>query len=158
MLEEIMMGSLIGAAFFSSLGMHTFWFAPVIAVLYRVGGSSKYDSAYRRVGVPIMFFIIFAIVTRDNLMFLSIFLMWASFTIGYGIPDVTDEGSVLGRYFLKMTNSEKKADFLTRMTVGAAISASMFPLAIHDFNSYIIGASLITFGMPTIRMIFGELT
>jgi hypothetical protein len=41
---------------------------------------------------------------------------WGVITLGYGMPDATDKGSILGRFYLAQLKNYKLANMATRLT------------------------------------------
>jgi len=81
-----------------------------------------------------------------NLWCLTIYLMSFILTIGYGIPDSTDEGSALGRIYYKLFHANTiLANIFTRGTVGILICISMLsvPILTGRWLMYILGSLII---------------
>jgi len=102
----------------------------------------------RRLGVP-------AVTSIAALFFLggwqqwvlpivSFFALWGSTTIGYGIPDPTDEGSPLGRFWYKLLNQNfKAANIMTRLTVGLCYGGSLAILGSFNIVQMLLATAVV---------------
>lgn len=101
------------------------------AVLWAIGGASFGKKIVRRLGVPIL--LVSSSIFGGNTWWglLSIPLAFGVLSIGYGIPDSSDEGSALGRFWYKI--SPKYANVLTRGTI-AMLLAIAFSLVWWKFK------------------------
>ncbi|UOF78262.1 hypothetical protein [Caudoviricetes sp.] len=131
--EEMLYGA--GFGLLPSLPF-AFLTVPACAVLWALGGAPNKSAAYRTVGCPFAVLIATMIVHGTNLMghgFAAV-AQYGLLTLGYGIPTSeeespghADKGSVLGRFFYKLTNKNHKlADILTRGTIFGALLAVYF--------------------------------
>jgi len=115
----------------------------VVAVLGGIGGQG-----YKEVRRFILPFIvtIYAYFLLHNWWVLTIYSISGALSIGYGIPDQTDEGSAIGRFFYRLFhNSELWANVFTRATVGLLISLSMLsvPILKGTWFSFLVGLVII---------------
>ena len=116
-------------------------------------GAEGTEKNVRRIGIPVM--ITFGAIAVLYIHFgavawfaLTIMSMCGVFAIGYGIPDDTDEGSALGKFWYKITNKNHfLADVFTRLTIGIACSVSLLsiPLISNLMVAYLIGCAIIIF-------------
>jgi hypothetical protein len=110
--EEILCGFLYGSSTWPLISWLAVIPGVVCAFLWAIGGASR--KMFRRIGVPVVMAISLAFT---SLWLLIIILpLWGIVSIGYGMPDLTDKGSALGRFYLKFL-SEKAANWATRFTI-----------------------------------------
>lgn len=115
----------------------------IVAFLGSLGGQGIKE--VRRFILPAVV-TIYAYFLLQNIWVLTIYLMAFPLSIGYGIPDATDEGSAIGRFFYKMFhNSALWANVFTRGFVGLLISLSMLavPILKGTWISFLVGSALI---------------
>jgi hypothetical protein len=74
-----------------------------------VGGTSL---AWRRVGLTILY-TVYALYKLRSIWALSVGLIFIPLTFGYGVPDSTDDGSTLGRFYYNLFKKFKKQHLLT---------------------------------------------
>jgi len=79
----------------------------LISFFGAIGGSENSSKAYRRIGIPIIFFLCCLWATKFNLLTLIILIQHFILRFGHGIPDSTDPGSLIGRFFYKICNSNE---------------------------------------------------
>lgn len=130
-------------------GMNIAGIASIAGTLWRAGGSGNYSRYFRRVGVALVITIQSWLFTHNLWCLLTFPLAFASYTLGYGIPDKTDAGCRIARIWCVLlgykirTNgfyiveNENKLRFLVRATVGFCYSLSYIPTAIilkHDIG------------------------
>jgi len=110
--EELLVGFIYGSSTWPLLT----WLAIVpgiaCAFLWAVGGAGP--KLFRRVGVPIV--VAISLAFTSPYLLLTVLPLWGVVSIGYGMPDSTDEGSVLGRFYSRWL-STKAANWSTRLTV-----------------------------------------
>jgi hypothetical protein len=126
------------------------------ALLWAEGGKSNKN--IRRIGVPLvcLFYVCFTTKMFNPWFAVSALLLYASTTIGYGIPDDTDEGSPLGIFWMnlvseKVTNvyeARKVTAMLTRITCAFAYSLSLLFWA-NTIYGYLLSVALIV-GIVTV--------
>ena len=117
-----------------------------------LGGADKSSKLYRRILIPGLI-TSYAFSCTESLLVILIMTMCVPISKGYGIPDETDEGSSLGRFFYKLFKGNKLlANIFTRGTLGTWIGVSMFPIPIikHNWLSYFLGIIAITIINATI--------
>jgi len=125
----------------------------ITAFLGAWGGAAGTNKNWRKVGISAIITLLALCILR-NWWYISIMTMIGAFSMGYGIPDPTDEGSTLGRFWYKITNQNVLlANIFTRGTVGLMVNLSLLSIPILKGNwlIYII-CSLIIMG------IYGSIT
>jgi hypothetical protein len=116
------------------------------AIFGAIGGQGiKY---VRRVVLPIILSI-FGCIILDSYygVFLGTFTIWVS--MGYGIPDATDRGSVLGRFWFNIFKNNKLfANIFTRGTIGIGmcLTGIIGPILAGNWNGYLYGCLFILVG------------
>lgn len=106
---------LITAGILTAIATPPVWWAitmPSCAFLWALSGSeSRFNSKlFRRLCVPL----IWAASLFNYWAFAVIPISFGFLTLGYGIPDETDEGSLLGRLALKISGNVFLANIITR--------------------------------------------
>lgn len=151
--EEYVMGAVVGGAFFLFLGWWALLTAALCALLWRCGGISGGNKLFRRLGVPTV--LCTAFVFSHGMPFalasISAVLSFAVLSLGYGIPDATDEGSHIGRFWLRILHDYQEADFMSRFTIGILLGLSFFPLCLNNVLFYVIGCCILCLGMPIVE-------
>lgn len=77
---------------------------------------------------------------------LLIMSMMGAFSIGYGIPDPTDEGSAIGRFWYQICHQNVLlANIFTRATIGFIVSLSLIwiPLIKGNWLTYLLCCSAV---------------
>ena len=116
-LEEMFVGACIQFPFYFFIGWLVLPLMAVSAVLWALGGAENSSKAYRRWGVAIATSVlVFARFPSLWAYLAFIPVGWGVLTLGYGMPDATDKGSVLGRLYLAQLKDYKLANFATRIT------------------------------------------
>jgi hypothetical protein len=122
--------------------------AVVGGVLGALGGASNSSKVYRRVVLPILLFSYVAIKLWSLWpMFVLTLMGW--FSLGYGVPDATDEGSYLGRLAYKLTKqSYFWSDVLVRGFIGILVSLSLIaiPTILKNWIAYSVLSLVIIVG------------
>ena len=127
--EELLVGFIYGASCYPLLSFFAIIPAIICSILWAIGGY-KYKMV-RRLGVPITIGVSLSFTSQWLL--LLILPLWGVFSIGYGMPDETDKGSALGRFYSKFL-SPKAANWATRFTVFALFNIVIISgLAIKEF-------------------------
>jgi hypothetical protein len=87
------------------------------------GGMGGYSKSLRRIGIASLITIVALIVSRfHSWWYLGLMSLAGILSIGYGIPDFSDKGSVLGRFWYKIfKNSHFWANIFTRLTLAIAL-------------------------------------
>jgi len=100
------------------------------AVLGALGGAENSNKSFRRVLIPLIL-TGFAYLNTQSILVLTIMSMCGALSIGYGIPDSTDEGSALGRFWFNLfKKNEILANIFTRGTIGLLIGLSLISVSI----------------------------
>ena len=71
-----------------------------------------------------------------------IMAMMGAFSMGYGIPDATDDGSALGKFWYKLFKGNKLwTNILTRGTIGFIVGLSLIwiPIIKGNWITYLLG-------------------
>ena len=105
------------------------------------GGADNSSKIYRRIYVPLLL-VGCAFGELENVLVFTIMLMAGVISIGYGIPDETDEGSFLGRFYYRLFKKNYTlANIFTRGTIGLLIGLSLIsiPLLKNNWLVYILG-------------------
>jgi len=115
------------------------------APLGAFAGADGTSKAWRRIGIP---FVITGLAWNylHHWSVFSIFSMIAILSLGYGIPDNTDNGSPLGRFFYRVFKGNHfLSDIFTRGTIGFLICLTLLsiPLIKSNWIIYIIGSLVI---------------
>lgn len=120
----------------------------IAGFLGALGGTDGISKAWRRIGIPI-FIMIIAFIKVWHWSCIFIMSMSGFLSMGYGLPSLTDKGSTLGRFCLKIAsriakNETKRhfiANLLTRGILALGYCLSLLPVAIlrHNWIVYIIG-------------------
>lgn len=110
--EEVLVGFVYGSSVFPLIGWLAIIPGMVCAFLWAIGGAGK--KMVRRVGVPLVMAISLSFTSLWLL--LTMLPLWGIVSIGYGMPDSTDSGSVLGRFYSSWL-SMKAANWTTRFTI-----------------------------------------
>lgn len=115
--EEILVGFIYGSCTWPLIS----WWAVIPGIisgfLWAIGGSGP--KMVRRWGVPTV--VATTMAFTSPWLILAILPLWGVVSMGYGMPDATDKGSVLGRFYLKFL-SYKAANWATRFTIMIAFN------------------------------------
>ena len=125
---------------------NTLWGSLISGLLGALGGNETQSKLFRRVGLP-LFIAGGAYQHLHSWLMLALLSMGAVMTLGYGIPDETDSGSPLGRFFYACFKQNRLwANVFTRGVVGALLSLSLCPIPIYNHNWLLwgIGSGIIT--------------
>ncbi len=110
--EELLVGFIYGSSTWPLINWLAVFPGIICAFLWAIGGAGP--KLVRRLGVPI--------VLAISLSFTSLWLLfnilplWGIVSIGYGMPDKTDSGSKLGRFYSKFL-PKLAANWATRFTI-----------------------------------------
>lgn len=129
-LNEFSIGMLFGMAMTPIIGPSSIVLAFLTGSLWAIGGAG-YGRIWRYAGVPLITF--FFLVLKANFYACLVSSVWCGvcLTIGYGIPDQSDEGSALGRFWMKaFNNNAQLANFFTRGTIYTLIAIGYIPCLI----------------------------
>jgi len=103
------------------------------------GGAKGTNKNWRRILIPSII-TLFALCVMHNWWCLSLMLLSIAFSTGYGIPDPTDDGSALGKFWYNFfNNNELRANMATRGTIGLMVNIFLLVLPIlkSNWNIYI---------------------
>jgi hypothetical protein len=131
--------------FFKSLGK-TFGSLTIVIVCGLLGaiGGQKWRWVRRFIFPAII--TIYTLLVVHNIWCTTIYSISIWLSLGYGIPDATDKGSFLGRFYWNYFRSNNLwANILTRGTIGLLISISMLsvPILRGDWLHFLLGSVLI---------------
>lgn len=147
--EELLTGAVVGM---SVLLFAHIWTIPAVVLcsfLWRAGGC--WEKSIRRIGIPVILSLACWLGTHDVLSLIFPALMWIPLTLGYGIPDGTDEGSKLGKFFYEISgNNNLVADLLTRGTIGLLLSLTMLPIAWVNLPGFLVAVLFLTILLPVV--------
>jgi hypothetical protein len=118
--EELLVGFIYGSSTWPVLSWVAVFPGILCAFLWAIGGSGP--KLVRRIGASIVMATSLAF-TSPWLLLLA-FPLWGVISLGYGMPDITDPGSILGRFYSKFL-SLKAANWATRSTVFVACNIVM---------------------------------
>lgn len=108
--------------------------ASLIGFLGAYGGSQNTSLLWRRIGISLIFTIC-ALISTKSFWSIIVMSMWGFLAMGYGIPDETDEGSILARVYIKLfKNNLFLTNVFTRGTIGLGISLSLLIVTILRQN------------------------
>ena len=118
----------------------------ITGFLGALGGAHGYPKRIRKIGIPIYLFLL-ALLFVKNLWVITIFLMIAPLSLGYGIPSPEgDKGSAIGRFFFNLCKQNYKwADILTRGTIGllTGVTLIIIPILNGNWAPYLAAAFII---------------
>lgn len=124
--EELLIGGIYGLCFTAWYG---FWVIPVAvgtSLFWAIGG--RYGHAWRVFSVPIIAYGGHFISSPSLSCVVSGTLTGLVLSIGYGIPDETDDGSALGRFWVRIVKYHDMANFMTRLTIYILLAISSIPV------------------------------
>ena len=106
--------------------------AVITGLLGAYAGADKTSKAWRRVGIPLLFGILTYIISHSLIISLSVLSLFIVLSMGYGIPDSSDEGSSLGRFWYNILDkNEFRATMATQTTIATLEMLCLIPIAIH---------------------------
>lgn len=118
------------------------YFIPILGgLLGAFGGAEGGNKAFRRFLIPTLI-TSYAFSMTESILTLTIMFMAIPLSKGYGIPDETDNGSSLGRFFYNLFNKNKLlANIFTRGTIGLFIGITLLsiPIIKHNWLIYFLG-------------------
>lgn len=124
---------------------------PICGYLWARGG--KNNKWIRRIGVGLTISILGYIIFQDWKVLLICPFLFGAAACGYGVPDSTDEGSSLGRFWFERIREDSENRFnqsqetyfmtnlMTRITVSFLYAISLIPFLL--FATFIYGFFLI---------------
>jgi len=125
-------------------------FGTIGGLLGALGGTDGVSKGVRRIVIPVLI-TLYALCTLHNWWLLTLLSMIGVFSMGYGVPDISDGGSLLGRFWerifhyhvLLKTKEDRKnrvlVDIFTRGTVGVACCLSLLSIPLQRANWGIYG-------------------
>ena len=119
--EELLIGFIFGLCFYPVIGLWSIGLAFVSSILWALTGSGK-SKLYRRLLIPIIASCLVYLSIKNWHIAISVPLAYGALSLGYGIPDNTDDGSLIGRFWFKITS--KYANILTRATIYSLLLSS----------------------------------
>lgn len=121
-------------------------------LLGALGGAAKSSKTYRRFLIPVILLILGLCLKNYSS---ALILLWIGvLSLGYGIPDETDKGSALGRFWHKICiKNHFWTNFCVKLTLGILFSLILFiialirkPLCVFFISAPIAIASQVVFG------------
>lgn len=102
-----------------------------------LSGADKSSKFFRRIALPLLLYIIGLIYHNY---YSIIILTWCGIlSLGYGVPDKTDKGSVLGRFFYKICNkNEWWTNLAVKFCLGIFFSLILALIAILTKTAYLL--------------------
>lgn len=102
-------------------------------------GADKTSKNWRRILIPGLL-TSYAYFNVESLFVISIMSMCGALSLGYGIPDSTDEGSALGKFWFHFFDGDNLyTNIFTRGTIGFLIAISLISVPIIKHNWLIYG-------------------
>jgi len=99
-----------------------------------LGGADNSSKKFRRILIPLALFG-YAFIQLENIYTITILSLIGVLSMGYGIPDNTDEGSFLGRLWYKLFKQNHfLSDIFTRGTIGLLESLCLISIPIIKHN------------------------
>ena len=108
-------------------------------------GAEGTDKNWRRIGVPVLS-VVWGVLIFWHVWPILLMSRAGILSLGYGIPDVSDDGSKIGAFWFKIfRHNHEKTRLFTRLTIGIAEAFSIIwiPLFSHMWGLYIIFSVLI---------------
>jgi hypothetical protein len=110
-----------------------FFTAIIGALLGAFGGAEKSSKLFRRIGIPLLLLLIGILFKNYAAVLIALYI--PIFYIGYGIPDATDSGSNLGRFWYKIFKGNHfLTDIFVKATIGFLFSVILTIIAILKHN------------------------
>ena len=116
--------------------------------LWAIGGADDTSKNWRRIGCPLV--ICLPILLKTWWAIPIGLLLHLTLRLGYGIPDLTDDGSMLGRFWYGIVPNEGMATVGVRTTIAMLSALCFLPLAWISFIPYLIGGLLLIVLIPII--------
>lgn len=117
--EELTYGFVIGALTTWFLWPYNLIIGVLCALLWAVSGMHGQAKVWRRLGVP---FVITAVGAFHH----PTYWLMLSLIAGYGIPDASDSGSALGRFWIRLVGEH--ASIFTRATILLGLAVVFYPV------------------------------
>jgi len=120
-------------------------------LLGSISGASGSKPFYRRILIPMILASLATVVLvmkfgATGYWGITVMSLAGAFSLGYGIPDSTDEGSSIGNFWFYLCDKNHKvANILTRATIGLAESFALLsiPIIAHIYVYYLIAIVLL---------------
>lgn len=117
----------------------------ICGVMGTYAGADKTDKAWRRFGLTIIY-TLYGLIKLWNCWLLSLITIFYPLSKGYGIPDLTDDGSTIGRFFyniFQLYPEHKRhyyANIYTRFTISlmCILSCISIPIISGRWLEYFI--------------------
>jgi hypothetical protein len=172
--EESAIGLWVGLVFAPMLSWTILFVPGSCMILWRMGGSDHFSKLWRRIGVPCVLGLAMMIGLRSWIPALAILPAWLMIANGYGIPSFNGPfgsqdcgGSPIGKFVWYVIFRQKKAkneavvpyvNLVVRTIYAGGIALAWIPVAWIPGNvgRYIVGAVLLTLGIPLIVLILQE--
>jgi hypothetical protein len=107
----------------------------LISFFGAIGGSENATKDLRRIGIPVTFFLCCLWATKFNPWVVIILIQHFILRLGHGIPCFNDAGSLIGRFFYKLFNSnETFANIFTRGFISTLICVTFIIMPILKGN------------------------
>ena len=122
-----------------------FWGSVLAGLFGALGGAENSSKLIRRIILP-LFLAGIAWQHLQHIYIFSILLMFPVLSIGYGIPDENDEGSPLGRFFMRLFKQNNVlANIATRGFIEGLLGLTLSPIALikHNYIAFVIGVYII---------------
>ena len=123
--SELLIGFAVGMAFWFKLGLIAIPLAILTSVLWALSGMKGHSKLWRRIGVPLVICLVTFAKFKDWTCWFSLPMAFVVLSLGYGIPDAFDEGSMLGRFWYWI--SPDYAELFTRVTIYLLLALSFIP-------------------------------
>ncbi len=129
-------------------------FSLIAGILGGLSGADNSSKIFRRLILPLLLYIIGLIYQN----YYSVFILaWCGIlSLGYGVPDATDEGSALGRFFYRICKKNQWwTNFAVKICLGIFFSSALIPIAILSKSTHLL---LITIPLSILsQVLFGSL-
>lgn len=130
-LDDIITGTAFGLCLFIILKWWILLTAPACAILWAMTGAG-YGQIYRRLLCAVVVLVPASLQTNVFQCLYSILPIFGVLSLGYGIPDATDKGSFLGRFFYRITKDNLSATVFTRLLLIFLLAVSFAPVYFID--------------------------
>lgn len=144
--EELACGAVFGLTPLLLSGWWTVLSVVACCLLWRAGGCI--EKSLRRWCVPAVLAAV-CWLGSHNPWSLAMMGMAAPLYMGYGIPDATDKGSALGRFFMRVFKDDPDAaEIMTRATIGFLCVLFFIPMC--PINLMILPMALLLIAFPVV--------
>ena len=121
-------------------------------LLYAIAGSDNTPKQIRRFGIPVLL-TFFVWLSLRNIWVITCLSSIGVFSIGHGVPDKTDAGSALGRFWYKIfKGNHRMTDYFVRGTKAFffALSFLSIPVLKDSWLVYSILTAILTVSIASI--------